>query len=379
MTAPGRDLLEGLLARSETLAVARTDGGGRITSANAAMERIAGRRLAGRHASELIAPAQRAAFLNFLAGAGGSWSSLQVGVAPDASGVPQDYRVLVLRDAGEMLLVLEPAASDARVLNAELVRLNDELVSMERDLRRRGNALAGQNERLRELDRLKDEFVSLVSHEFQTPLTSIHGYVGLLLEDVERLDGKHVEFLRVVDRNVERLLRLVGDLLFVAQLDAGGLALETEPVDVAGVVLECVDAIGPAAAAKSVEVTTRLEPVPHVPADRRRVSQLVDNLLTNAVKFTPAGGRVDVLVSEADDRVAVEVRDTGIGIAPEEQPHVFDRFFRASGASRKAISGSGLGLAVAKSISDAHGGTLSVASTEGAGATFRAELPQSPR
>jgi signal transduction histidine kinase len=253
--------------------------------------------------------------------------------------------------------------------------LNDELVRVQRELRRRSGELAEQNERLLEVDRLKDEFVSLISHEFRTPLTSMHGYLDLLREDEDALTLKQREFLRVLDRNTQRLLRLVDDLLFVAQLDAGKLHFAPEPVDPAAVARECIDAIRPLASAKGVEVGFAAGSVPLFAADRARIVQLLDNLLTNAVKFTPGGGRVHLRLAVKGDRVIFEVSDTGIGIPAAERNQVFERFFRTDRATRRAIPGSGLGLAVVKSIVEAHGGTIAITSSGRTGTTFRVELP----
>jgi hypothetical protein len=233
-----------------------------------------------------------------------------------------------------------------------------------------------QNEQLRELDRLKDEFVALVSHELRTPLTSILGYLDLVLDgDVGPLTEAQERFLHVIERNGDRLRRLVGDLLFVAQLDAGRLRLEPAPVDVVSLAREAVEAASPAAAANGVSIRLEETQVPPLWADRARLGQLLDNLLSNAVKFTPEGGRVDVHVRRRNGSVRLEISDTGVGIPPEELPLVFERFFRAESASRGAVQGTGLGLAIAKAIAESHGGSIGAESAEGAGSTFWVEIP----
>ncbi len=236
-------------------------------------------------------------------------------------------------------------------------------------------ALAAQNEQLLQLDALKDEFVSLVSHELRTPLTSIRGYLELVLEDEESaLTAEHRQFLAVVQRNSERLLRLVGDLLFVAQVDAGRLVIEPEDLDLATVAAESVQAAEPFAAGKGVELVLEADPSP-LAGDPARLTQLVDNLVSNAVKFTPQGGRVTVRVGPSAGAATVEVADTGMGIPADEQHKLFQRFFRSTNARRAAVPGTGLGLVVVRAIADAHGGTVSLESEEGAGTTFRVELP----
>jgi PAS domain S-box-containing protein len=240
--------------------------------------------------------------------------------------------------------------------------------------------LAEQNEQLRQLDRLKDEFVALVSHELRTPLTSILGYVDLMLEEDELpLSDEHQNFLGVVRRNSERLLNLVGDLLFVAQVDAGKLALDTAPVDLIDLARDCVEAIRPRADAKQIELSLEEETPSIVDGDRLRLAQLLDNLVSNAIKFTPDEGRVTVRVAGEGDSVALTVADTGIGISAEDQRRLFERFFRTEGATRLAIQGTGLGLTIAKAIVEAHHGAISVESKEGVGTTFRAEFPRLAR
>jgi PAS domain S-box-containing protein len=234
----------------------------------------------------------------------------------------------------------------------------------------------GQNEELRELDRLKDEFVALVSHELRTPLTSIRGYLELVLDGAPGdLSNEQRQFLGVVDRNAERLQRLVGDLLFIAQVDAGRLALELDRLDAAEVGAESVEAARPAADQKGVELRLVGDPRVELVGDRARLSQLVDNLVSNAIKFTPPAGHVEVAVYARPTEIAIEVSDSGMGISAEEQKRLYQRFFRTSAATSQAIPGTGLGLVISKAIVDAHEGTIELESAEGKGTTFRVTIP----
>jgi PAS domain S-box-containing protein len=236
--------------------------------------------------------------------------------------------------------------------------------------------LERQNERLRELDRLKDEFVALVSHELRTPLTSIRGYLELVLEgEAGDLTDEQRQFLGVVERNAHRLLALVGDLLFLAQVEAGKLSLDMGAVDLASIAAETVETARPLAEAKDVTLTLASGPLPLLAGDRTRLAQLLDNLVSNGIKFTPSGGRVDVRVRGEQGTAVIEVRDTGMGIPVDEQEHLFDRFFRTSKATEQAIPGTGLGLAISKAIVHAHGGQIAVASDEARGTSFRVALP----
>jgi signal transduction histidine kinase len=238
--------------------------------------------------------------------------------------------------------------------------------------------LAEQNERLRELDGLKDEFVSLVSHELRTPLTSIRGYLEILLADGV-LGDEHRRYLGIVDRNSERLLHLISDLLFLAQVDAGKLDFELGPVDLEEIVEECVETSLPTAGAKGIALTARTERVPKLQGDRARLVQVLDNLVSNALKFTPSGGRVEVRLQAVDGAAVVEIEDTGLGLAEDEQDKLFERFFRSSRAAENAIPGTGLGLAIAKAIVERHGGRIELDSTLNVGTTVRVELPLSQR
>lgn len=264
----------------------------------------------------------------------------------------------------------------------ELQRVNAEhrdLLVKERIARAEAEAAHGllveQNDQLRELDSLKDEFVALVSHELRTPLTSITGYLELVLEDTGELTDEQRRFLAIVERNSRRLLRVVGDLLFVAQVESGKLALEREDVDLAAVAAESVDALRPTAEGKEIELLLETTSLPSLHGDRARLGQLFDNLVSNSVKFTPQGGRVLVTIARLRDDALVSVTDTGIGVPQSEQRHLFERFFRSSIAQERAIGGTGLGLAIVRAIVDAHGGGMDFASVEGRGTTFRVRLP----
>jgi PAS domain S-box-containing protein len=234
--------------------------------------------------------------------------------------------------------------------------------------------LERQNDQLRQLDRLKDEFVALVSHELRTPLTSIRGYLELITEDTN-LTEEQTRFIETIDRNAQRLQRVVGDLLFVAQVEAGKLSLEVADVNPNTLVEEAVQAAGPSAAAKSIELTTHLGELPEIRGDRARLAQVLDNLISNAIKFTPSFGRVMVTTRVLPGEVEVVVSDSGMGIPADELHLLFQRFFRAERATAGAIPGTGLGLAIAKAIVTGHGGRIRVESEDGAGTTFRVILP----
>jgi len=264
---------------------------------------------------------------------------------------------------------------------AGLFRAVDQLRGQERAARSEAESahrlVQQQNEQLRAADQLKDEFVALISHDLRTPLTSIMGYLELTMDDTT-LTEEQRGYLEVVERNSQRLLHLVNDLLFVARLEAGQLELYPADLDFAATVRQAVEEAKPRARAKGVGLTCDVEDVPAVSADKGRMFQLLDNLVSNAIKFTPEGGSVVVRVMQRGDSVVIEVADTGIGIASNEQRQLFQRFFRASTARDQQIPGTGLGLYIARAIVEAHGGEINVQSESGQGTTFRIDLPLSP-
>lgn len=258
-----------------------------------------------------------------------------------------------------------------------LVRAVERARRSERGARREAEQaqklLTSQNKQLVEIDTLKDEFVSSVSHELRTPLTSITGYVELLLED-EASEEKR-GYLTIVDRNAQRLLGLVSDLLFTASIQDGRLELERAEVDLTELVRHAVDSARPRAETSAIELALETEEVGRVLGEEARLAQLLDNLVSNAVKFTPQGGRVTVRLSGTEGVARTEVSDTGIGIPDEERERLFERFFRSQTALERQIQGTGLGLYISKAIVEAHGGRIGVHSTEGEGTTFIVELP----
>ncbi|MGI8606339.1 MAG: sensor histidine kinase [Gaiellaceae bacterium] len=270
-------------------------------------------------------------------------------------------------------------AAAAGVMVGLLFRLGQQrsrLTTSNKSLAGRNRSLAGSNDKLRDLDRLKDEFVALVSHELRTPLTSIIGYVKLILRGRSGpVSQEQRELLGVVERNSLRLLSLIGDLLLSAKADAGKLELESENVDLDLLAAESLASAWPSA--QSHGVTLGLEIGGGVPVygDRARLVQLLDNLISNAINFTLEGGRVDVRVAPNGSVATIEVADTGIGIPAEEQGRLFERFFRASTATTREIQGSGLGLSVVRTIAELHRGTVEFSSVEGEGTMFRVELP----
>ena len=274
---------------------------------------------------------------------------------------------------GDVLAVIE-------LFGRELSGPDEELMKM---LHALGAPIGHFLERKRaeaEADRLKDEFISLVSHELRTPLSSVLGYLELLeREDVGPLTADQRRCLATIGRNANRLLRLVGDLLLVAQLEAGDVPLEPEPVSLAALGAEALENARPRASTKGIDLRLEISGEPIVHGDRERLGHVLDNLLSNAIKFTDQQGCVAVRVAAEPGGAVIEVADTGVGIPAAECEQLFTPFFRTESARVLAVQGSGLGLAISKALVAAHGGSISCRSAEGVGTTFRVELPPSRR
>jgi len=227
----------------------------------------------------------------------------------------------------------------------------------------------------RELDRMRDAFVATVSHELRTPLTSISGFLEMMQEEEQDLGESGKRYLDVIRRSTNRLHALVEDLLLIAQIEARRVELQLAPVDVAELTSRAVEAIRPTADDKGVTLDVVTDHPPMVRGDSNRLTQVLDNLVSNAVKFTNDGGTVSVSISAENGGVRLVVADTGIGVPIEEQGQVFSRFFRASTATRLAIPGTGLGLAISRALVEQHGGTITFVSQEGQGTQVVVTLP----
>jgi len=229
-----------------------------------------------------------------------------------------------------------------------------------------------------ESSKLKDEFLASLSHELRTPLNAVLGYARLLRAGI-LTDDKQSKALETIERNALSLAQIVEDVLDISRIVSGKIRLDVQSIHVPEVVQHAIDAVTPAADAKGVDIDALFATdTPSTSGDPERLQQVFWNLLSNAVKFTSRNGRVEIRTGRSGSRIEVSVRDTGIGIAPEFLPHVFERFRQADAGSTRERGGLGLGLSIARQLVEMHGGTIEAASDgPGRGATFTVSLPVS--
>jgi len=231
-------------------------------------------------------------------------------------------------------------------------------------------------EQLKELDRMKSDFISTVSHELRSPLHSISGYVQLLLDGKAPDEATRQECLEIIYRQTQHLTNLINDLLDASRMESASLVLQKEPVQMHTAVQEVIAELQPLAEQAQITLTHNLTPaLPTVFGDKERLKQVVRNLIHNAIKFTPKGGHVTISATVEPGRIVISVQDDGIGIPPEALPHLFERFYQVDSSATRCAGGTGLGLYICKQIVVAHGGEIWVKSKVGKGSTFSFSLP----
>jgi PAS domain S-box-containing protein len=232
--------------------------------------------------------------------------------------------------------------------------------------------------RLRELDRMKDEFVSVVSHELRTPLTAIRGSLQLLLADDRAVpDADDRQLLQVALKSCERLVRIINDILDIAKIEAGKLKLRLSAVVVRDLIDAAIADVQPIAATAGVRVQATIPPgIPALHADADRVIQALVNLLSNAIKFAPSGTDVTIAANQEDAYVVITVEDRGQGISADDATRLFQKFHQLDGSVTRRVGGTGLGLAITRAIAEEHGGNISVDSIVGERTVFRLRLPR---
>ena len=311
---------------------------------------------------------------------------------PDSQGVDAFPRIAACAPITPVI-ALTGLADEARAIAALQLGASDYLVKgqsdapvLERSIRYAIERRKTENQRVElvrahaaqaeaeEASRAKDIFLATLSHELRTPLNAILGWAHLMSSGSLSEEEKR-EAVEVIERNARAQVRLVEDLLEVSRFITGKIHLHKAEVEFDKVVVAAIESVRPQALEKEIALLVETEPVV-VTGDSIRLQQVIWNLLANATKFTPEGGKVEVLLSQSATHAQLQVRDSGEGISPEFLPHVFERFRQADGSSSRVHGGLGLGLAIAHNIVEVHGGTISVFSEgEGKGATFTVEIP----
>jgi len=251
----------------------------------------------------------------------------------------------------------------------------DEVAALARAFNDMAARLEAADARQRELDRLRRDLIAWVSHDLQTPLASVRAIVEALADDMVDDPETTKRYLRTAQRDVESLSGLIDDLFQMAQLDAGGLALDLTPTDVCDLISDTLESFTPLARQSGIRLEGMCRDAGVVALDTRRMGRVLANLLSNALTHTPAGGQVSLEARLSGPQLEIRVHDTGVGIATSDLPRIFERFYRAEPARTRASGGAGLGLAIARGLVEAHGGRILVTSTPGSGTTFTIEVP----
>ncbi|HEY4341468.1 MAG TPA: PAS domain S-box protein [Steroidobacteraceae bacterium] len=363
-------------------AIFMLDPNGRVSTWNVGAERIKGytaNEIIGQHFSifypeeakesgwpehELQVAAEKGSFVD------NGWRLRQ-----DGTKFWANVTITALRDDTGLLLGYAKLTRDMteskRIEAIEAVNLQrEEMLDAERSAR-----MAAQR-----ATRVKDEFLATLSHELRTPLSAILGWTQILLRgDTPKEPQAQQRAIEVIDRNARAQVQLIDDLLDLSRIMTGKIRLDLHQISFTSIVQAAVDSATPAAKTKGIRLTAILGATQDiVSADGARLQQVVWNLLTNAIKFTPKGGQVQVLLQRVNSHLELSVSDTGIGIPESYLPHVFDRFSQKDSSTTRAFGGLGLGLAICKQLVDLHGGSIRAASQgEGMGATFFVQLPLS--
>jgi PAS domain S-box-containing protein len=286
----------------------------------------------------------------------------------DVIGVLQVVDTTVNRFRPSDMTLIEPLAATAAIAieNARLFAREEQ----------RAAELASALEQRQELDRLKDQFIQNVSHELRTPLGLIQAYAQLLVEgDLGELKPNQYEPISVIARRTQALTKIVDDLTAIWETEAK--RAQSERVDFADLVQNLLPDFKIAAESAGLSLDVQVEPnLPPTLGDATHLGQMLDNLLGNALKFTPSGGTVSVLLHHDGDSLILRVADTGVGIPADQIDRVFERFYQVDGSMSRRYGGAGLGLALVKDVVEAHGGTVFLESTEGSGSTFTVTLPE---
>lgn len=300
--------------------------------------------------------------------------------ADQRAGYPYFILLTALSDRSHIFAGLEAGADDYLAKPLDREELQVRLIAATRVTslyRRLAEEQAARERQYRETERMKSELIALVSHELRTPLTSIKGYVDLVLNgDAGPLSAVQQEFLGIARISANRMVILVNDLLDLSRLESAKIDLRLASVALLSLIQEVVSTFRPQLTAKRQQLTLDLPvSLPPIWADSARITQILTNLLSNAHKYTPAGGEIRISVRAMEETVRLDVSDTGVGMTADDLGQLFTRFFRANNRATREVGGTGLGLVITKMLVELHNGELTVVSTPDKGSTFSATLP----
>ena len=236
-------------------------------------------------------------------------------------------------------------------------------------------AFNSMSEKIESLDKSRSQFVSNASHELKTPLSTMKILIETLMYQDPMDPAMTKDFLSDVNKEIDRLNRIVSDLLTLVNIDSGGMTLNPTEISLNALLDEQVKRLLPLARENGIEINLEMKDELNISGDRLKLQQVIYNVIDNAIKYTPRGGEVETLLTRSGKKAIIRIADTGIGIPAEDLPHIFDRFYRVDKARSRATGGTGLGLSIVKQIVQQHGGTISATSAEGKGTSFEIELP----
>jgi signal transduction histidine kinase len=295
------------------------------------------------------------------------------GAADAVKGRAEELRALLGDDNDDSVVEeLQRQNRDFVKILGELEEKREQLEELNRQLNESNRELNEANAKLRELSEMREEFLALTTHDLRSPLTVISGVISFFTSGrLGELSPEQQNMVAMMERNTQSLIELVNDLLDASKLESGTMRLETAAIDIRGVIDELRETMLPMAKEKEIElVETFPDNLPRVEADRTKLRRILVNLLSNALKFTPKGGRVEVRAEQLDGRVSIAVSDTGVGIAPEDVARLFDKYEQARSRATRGEKGTGLGLYITKQLVELHGSRIKVESEVGKGSTF---------
>lgn len=298
--------------------------------------------------------------------------SLEIGALGLVKGNFKPIPVSSTNEIGRLTEIFNQTASELLFMRK---KLEDRIELANKDLEEKNRRLIQANDELKKLDEMKSEFISLVSHELKTPLSTIKVSAEYLESDDKADPSERKEMLRIIIRNIDRQTRMINDILDLSKMEAGKMEFQFETVNLGETVGVVIENIGQLALKKNISLSLDIpESLPNVIADKEKLIIVLNNLAGNALKFTPDGGSIVISAKDLGDNIDVRMKDTGIGIEKEKLEKIFDKFYQVDSTSRRKIGGCGLGLSIASGIIRAHGTEIHVESEPGGGSTFSFRL-----